>query len=523
MKNISKVIILGIAAVFMVTACTRKQAGNTDFDIGGLKYGSQYPLQTDETLTWWMMMPLNPEYTNYKEQPIFQQIMRQTGVEIEFRLPSPGQVGEAFNLMIASNDLTDIITHNWATNAGGPLKYLDGNYIIPLNSVFASCAPNISKYLSEHPYEDKQVKLDDGTYYCFPTLMNESKYRTTCGPIIRKDLLDKFNIEVPETIGDWHSMLKVFKENGIKYPLTLANENYFLSAAVNAYHAYYLEDDGTVKYGPIEKEWMDYINLMQKWYSEGLIDADFGSIADDITERKMAVGESAATVVYGSAIGRCLSAGQKLNENYDLIGVKYPSANKEEIPKFGQRANTYQGYGCSAISTQCSNVELAAKVLDFIYTDAGRMLTNFGIEGESYVMKNGYPAFTDKMYVNGALINHQKYTWSHATITSIYDGRVYEQTLSFPQQKKAIGQWEQTNMEKHLLPLLIPNSEESASIEGIQIQLNDYLNEFFYTSVCNKEQLTNTKFNDYVKDMKQLGIDNMLKIQQNIYTRFQRR
>lgn len=35
------------------------------------------------------------------------------------------------------------------------------------------------------------------------------------------------------------------------------------------------------------------------------------------------------------------------------------------------------------------------KFLDYGYTDEGRIFFNFGIEGESYEMINGYPTYTE--------------------------------------------------------------------------------------------------------------------------------
>ncbi|UKI37225.1 MAG: hypothetical protein L6V93_03310 [Clostridiales bacterium] len=38
---------------------------------------------------------------------------------------------------------------------------------------------------------------------------------------------------------------------------------------------------------------------------------------------------------------------------------------------------------------------MAAKWLDFGYSEAGHMLNNFGIEGTSYTMKDNYPTYTE--------------------------------------------------------------------------------------------------------------------------------
>ena len=40
------------------------------------------------------------------------------------------------------------------------------------------------------------------------------------GPMIRKDLLEELDLEVPETIDEWHDVLTALKENGVDVPLS---------------------------------------------------------------------------------------------------------------------------------------------------------------------------------------------------------------------------------------------------------------------------------------------------------------
>ena len=42
--------------------------------------------------------------TNLAETPLYQEVMRRTGIDVTFIHPAQGQDREAFNLMIASND-----------------------------------------------------------------------------------------------------------------------------------------------------------------------------------------------------------------------------------------------------------------------------------------------------------------------------------------------------------------------------------------------------------------------------------
>jgi len=62
------------------------------------------------------------------------------------------------------------------------------------------------------------------------------------------------------------------------------------------------------------------------------------------------------------------------------------------------------------ISTKCKNVEAAARLLDYYWSEEGYMLNNFGIEGTSYTMVDGKPVYTDLILKNpeGLAVNEAK-------------------------------------------------------------------------------------------------------------------
>ncbi len=53
-----------------------------------------------------------------------------------------------------------------------------------------------------------------------------------------------------------------------------------------------------------------------------------------------------------------------------------------------------------ASSATSGNVELAMKMLEYAYSEEGHMFFNFGTEGVSYTMEDGYPKFIDLLMKN---------------------------------------------------------------------------------------------------------------------------
>ena len=74
---------------------------------------SIYPLNTNVTLTWWMELHANVALVvkNFGDTEFAKELQKRTGVKIKFLHPAAGQAREAFNLMLASGDLPDIIEY----------------------------------------------------------------------------------------------------------------------------------------------------------------------------------------------------------------------------------------------------------------------------------------------------------------------------------------------------------------------------------------------------------------------------
>lgn len=109
---------------------------------------------------------------NQSETLAYQEMEKITGIKMEFQHPpkGQGQSVQALNLMIASNNLTDIIHTNWLSFNGGPEKAINDGVIIDLKDLIEKHAPNLSKILKENPDVRKQISTDTGKIYAFPDL-----------------------------------------------------------------------------------------------------------------------------------------------------------------------------------------------------------------------------------------------------------------------------------------------------------------------------------------------------------------
>lgn len=244
---------------------------------------SELPL-SDETVTLTIWKPMNSDLSNIvdslADNLCFIELENRTNVHLEFQIPAIGQETTNYNLMIASGDLCDIIH-----NSTGSYAYPDGldaavndGYFLDLTDLISQYAPNYQAARTRNDFLTKASTTDGGILAAMYQIASEEQ-GPFLGYYVRRDWLEKCNLDLPVTYDDWEEMLIAFKDEcGAIAPLTLGPNGYdaynnALSAGYDVSYTFY-QVDNVVKYGPIENEWKDYLTMMNSWYNQGLIDPD---------------------------------------------------------------------------------------------------------------------------------------------------------------------------------------------------------------------------------------------------------
>ena len=513
-------IICALALALGAVGCNKEKGGEVS-DTGEAKYTASYPIETDKTLKLWGVST-HQDYNDPREQPFYKELMKRTGVNLDITVVPGSQSDELFNLMIVSNDLPDIVSAYWTWKLGGPDQCIAEGIVLPLNEMIEKYSPNLKKYLNENPNIDRMVKSDGGNYYMYPFIRDSDYLTTYIGPVVRGDIMDELGLSDPETPEEWEAVLRAFKAAGIESPFNPGSNIQFMAGGFGTWGNYYLRD-GKVVYGPVEDAYKEFLTTMTRWYSEGLMEKDLASIDNNILAAKMSSGKSALAFGTGGQLGQWLSAGQGSNPGYTLRALKYATPEKGSQAEFGFKESLIGGSGC-AITQQCSDPELAARFLDYGYGEEGHMLSNFGIEGESYTIEDGEPIFTQAMYEykNGDLGSSiSRYAWSVGSGACIQDYRMYKQRMQTDTQKQAIDTWLDTNMTAHLIPPTIPLEEEADRLAQLDNAINTYWSEMVYKFIFGRESLDN--FDAYVAEMKRLGLDEAIAFRQKALDRYNAR
>lgn len=479
-------------------------------------------------LTYWMELSAaaSSSVSNYGDTPFAKELQKRLGVTIDYQHPAQGQAAEKFNIMMASSNLPDIIEYNWTNYPGGPAKAIKDGKIIRLNEYIEKECPQLKAYLDEHEEVAKLCMTDDGDIFGFPFVRGSQNLCVSQGLIVRQDWLDDLGMEQPETIDEWETMLTAFKEKkNAQFPLDMNTWPFTVGAFSGAYGTpiSYFVEDGKVKYGPNEAAFKDFLKEMNEWYNKGLITPDIASIDSKIVDSDIINGKTGA--VFGSlggGMGKYLAA--KPNDKFNLSGVKYPVLKKGDKPKFNAAQKIVPGDFC-AISTSCKNPEEAVKVLSYGYTEEGSMLFNFGIEGESYNMVDGYPKYTDMITKNSegkSMANMLAlYVQSYMQGPFIQDERYMEQYASLPQQQEAWDNWSVYDGVSRTEPYLYYGENEVSDIVKQESAIDTYVNETVCKFIMGVEPLDN--YDNFVNELNNRGMNEVLKAKQAAFDRYNKR
>jgi len=499
--------------------------------------GAKEPKTSSEAtkITYWA--PLNPNISNvvqdFSQTEYWKELMKRTNTDIEFQHVSAGNdsvMSEGFNILIASGEYPDVIEYKWIDYPGGPQAAIDDNVIISLNDVFEKYCPNISAFLASHPDIAKMVSTDNGTYYVFPFLRGDSYENNnlifTEGWVWRKDLLTKAAIDfIPSTPDELYKALVALKNIGIQIPLTLRKDHVsrVLSPGFDSWDDFYVED-GVVKHGLIENSRKDYLAYTAKLYKEGLLDNDYLSVDKKSQAVKVLNNMIAGTYAPGgSGIGTWLPAMQQTDSSVELVSARPISPDSSRYSRYAKMSTIYSNSGTSAaISSSCKNVEQVAKLLDYNFSEEGKLLANFGIEGVTFNMVDGYPTYSDvimnnpdKLPISQALA---LYTRASVSGPFIQDPRYLEQYYSIPELKEAINLWAQTDYGKYVLPPVSATSEEASELAKIINNIKTYSEEMESKFITGAISIN--EFDSYVKQLKAFGIERAIEIKQACYDRY---
>lgn len=492
---------------------------------------------TDEPVTVTMWMGVNPNVLKITEDigndcALWNELASRTGVNLEFTVVNPDTESEKFNLMVASNDLSDIISNATTlyTN-GGEAAVADEILIDHLPYLTEELTPQICKLMEAYPDAVPEALTESGWLAGMPQLSMQTETTQTFGPMIRKDWLDELGLNVPETYDELHDVLAAFKEKkGADAPLLL---NYAATGINNglvegygifglvadaAMSEPYYQVDDTVMYGPIQPEFKEYLTMIHDWYQEGLIWQDFMSYTDFQNPPTDVILADRAGVFYAEVTYIATLEDASNTEGFELVAIPdFVQKSGDTIPFKEERA--YAASTPWSISTQCECPELLMQWCNYMYTDEGALLCNYGIEGESFEYnENHVPVFTDLVLNNPDMSTTVALFMYCLDRGPFYRDETREQSGYSQAQKDASGIWQSNMSVGRGIGSTSLNTEESSEVNQFYGDIKTYIEQSVLEFIIGNRDLA--EFDEYVSHIEGMGIDKVTACYQDAYQRY---
>lgn len=327
------------------------------------------------------LMPHNPDAAT------FDVIEEETGVRINVSSFPAADRRQKHRTLIASNNMPDMI---YAPGEGLDEAFgRDGVFLAV--SEYWDHAPNYKRLLDELPYSAGMYV--EGNLYVFAQLTKANARPAGRMPIIRTDLLERYNLDMPQSMEELYDVLEVFKEeNPDSFPWTHRGS---LSGQLNTQvyswntgpHIYFDYDRDKWMYGPIMDEYRAAVEFYARMYEAGILDPNNNSSAkfgENLAAEKSFFYWDNSTFMMNFNPNL-----QQINPEGRLEAMAIPSN-----PFGPTRAMLYPDPPVQKVHLLSADIEAPEKVvamMDYLYTDEGSLLTNWGIEGETYRMVEGEP------------------------------------------------------------------------------------------------------------------------------------
>lgn len=497
-----------------------------------------FPLEQTGSLSIWYPFPSNiADYIQgYEEHPVFQAVQDATNVQMTFVSCSDYQTGEQFSLMCAAGDYCDIITNVDQNYTSGLAGAMEDGVIISLDD-YLNCAPNYMDVLSMFPEAERAIKTDDGEIAMFAWI--EGEQFVSSGPQIRQDWLDALEMDVPETYEELEMYLEAIRSAyGCSSPY-LVNSSSFANILADGYGVsgceiggpsatgseFYLVD-GTVHCSYLEDGYRDYLAMMHDWYEKGLISRDFLNISsnpmDSIVEELITTDQTGAWFDSVDSLTTYISL--KEGTDFAVSPMPAPGLDSYSVSHFGSEYNHVMG-NTASVSTQCKDVELAMRWMDFFFGEEGSMLANFGIEGEAY----DYDA-DGNLYVTDLILNNPDgLSYNQATYLYTLGGNF----ITYTEKSKSALNWTwqmdfvEANTKNFDSACVLPGGvtltqAESDSIANTLSDLETYADEMVTRFIVGESDIE-TEWDPMVQYLNKNGIQNCLAVYQAALDRYNAR
>lgn len=391
---------------------------------------------------------------------ILQKIEEASNITLDHIAPPAANYAEQVNIILSGDksELPDLVKLS-STMFNDMFDYVDQGALMDLTELVQNC-PNI---LENVPQEALDRCTVDGKLYAIPVFCSPNRYNV----VIRQDWLDNLGLEVPETLEEYHEVLRAFTfddpdGNGKDdtYGLTGLSMETFdpiygafgVMAPIPTYNGtgtyWYMEDD-QLKPQVTNPKVKEALETISDWYKEGIIDPEFvTTTTDDDLNNKAMKNQFGMSYHWWTWEPKIEAQLQEVDPDISFTRIAPPIGENGESGIRGVGLLN----GCVVMLNGAKNPEACMRLLDWMYSEEGMMTTYTGVEGihwektaeETYVTLpqfdedaswiQWYSAFEAEwplLQVETPLVQSRRDSFNWKVITNAGDGLITDAEVEF--------------------------------------------------------------------------------------------
>lgn len=327
------------------------------------------------------------------EHEVYKYIGEQTNTKLDIEFFPHSKYIDQLNMRFSSGDIPDAF-QDWQLPEP---QILQSGMILPLNDLIEKYGPNLKKQISQTAWQSVTVNRE---IMGVPQVLDGGG-NVSAVMYVRKDWMDKLNIDVPETTDEFLDMLRAFRDqdpngNGKKDEIPYTSRENF-TWAWTIFGQYGVESntqlswrllDGKPVPSVIHPDMKKALSLFKTMYEEKLIDPEFFTNSRSVWEQKIRSNQVGAwTHVTDLSPSWKKDLETSIPEgNPEIIAIPTP----RPVDHSGPVGSPYQGGKKTwFVLKDSKNPEEVIRIIDWLVSPEGRAFTQMGILGETYTKENG--------------------------------------------------------------------------------------------------------------------------------------
>ena len=493
-----------------------------------------YPIEDGPTLKVWIELNAGASqmFTNYGDNPLYQQLQEVTGVKLEFVHPTYGANAEGFSTMIANmEEWPDIIINFSNYYNGGTVAALDDGVIYDLTPYLEEYAPDYYALINRDAKTHIEFYNEEEQCLAFYTFALVDSFDAN-SLVVRADWCEEWGID-PASLVTYDDLEVYFqkvleeKPGVVPFMPALSNADFRLITlwGYNLKNDFYAED-GEIKYYAVQPSYQKWLKTMHDWYDKGYIGTDFVAQKNAVNRKQFAAGEiGCITVAIGNGYADAQAAGIKIDK------IPYPRETADTIiHTHNLGVNVNVGYE-AVVTTNCPE-ELLPKVCEFLnypYTEEGMIFSNWGPEGLSW---NWNEDHTKRVHSDWVLHNPDNTTsvmhnvcrmtyWPRAQMNELEcNPNIAKDEIITDMRQRYHG--EDYMQHDYTLPRAVDmllDVDEVSERDGILVDVEAYVSENMFNFIRGDLDI-DADWDNYVKTLERYKLSRAIELEQTAYDRY---